>query len=223
MSPQVPDDDRELSLSIRRASGGNASDLAALVDAFTPLLLVQAEYRVGAALRRFVEPADVVNDVWLVALRRLPDFRPEPGRATSGLVRFLGTVMLHHVRDLYEKHIAGKPQAKVAIAGPASSVGGVELSAETTGIVTKAARAERHSTLQNAIAQLDPVDRAVVVLRAIEDQPNQVVAGATGLAPNTVSVRLRRAIEKLRKLLPESLARELDERLDVDAPGATPT
>ncbi len=213
MSQNRLEDDRELSAVIRAASLGSLAHLTTVVERFTPLLIMQAEYRIGAPLRRFVDPTDLVNDVWLVALRRLPEYRPEPGSTSAGLMRFLGTVLLRQVRDLYDKHIAGKPSA---IALPDRGVDGgsergaaLELSAETTGVVSRAVRAERHDSVRSAIASLDPTDRAVVVLRAIEEQPVRVVAAVTGLAPNTVTVRLRRALEKLRQTLPASIVDHL--------------
>lgn len=206
----VPDD-RELSRDIRAAAAGSVESAARVVDRFTPYLLAQADHRVGPRLRRFVDPADVVASVWLIALRRLPEFDPEAGAAARTWLRFLGTILLHHVRDLWEKHLAGKPVAGPGEVPEAPGDPFDALAADTTGVVTRAVRAEREAALRSAIAGLDPLDRAVVVLRAIEGQSNDVVAAATGLAPNTVSVRFRRALEKLRSLLPAACLADLGE------------
>jgi RNA polymerase sigma-70 factor, ECF subfamily len=202
--------DAELSACVRGAVAGDAAGLATLVERLTPALLVQAEHRVGGALRRFVDPADVVNDVWLAALPKLADFRPPRSRATAALLGFLGVILLRRVRDLYEKHFADKPAQIEAAAGASSTADPMAaLSADTTGVVTRATRGERRETLRAAIAELDDVDRAVVVLRAIEGRPMEEVTKATGLGANHVSVRLRRALEKLRRLLPRSVFEDL--------------
>jgi len=194
---------------VRRAARGDDPAQAALVERFTPALLVQAEHRVGAPLRRFVDPADVVADVWLVALRRLPEFDPAAGRAVPTLLNYLGTVLLRRVRDLYERHLEGKPGVVGVDAAP--EAGGLELSAATTGVVTRVVRAERAAALRAALEDLDPLDRAVVVVRAIEGHPNAVAAALVGLQPNAVSQRLRRALARLRERLPASIFDDLHE------------
>jgi RNA polymerase sigma-70 factor, ECF subfamily len=204
--------DDEWSGIVRRASRGEDAAQQALVERFTPALLAQAEHRVGVQLRRFVDPADVVADVWFVALRRLPEFDPPPGRATATLLAYLGTVLLRRVRDLYRRHMEGKPAIVGAtdVRGDGEDSGGLlELSAATTGVVTRVVRAERAAALRSALDELDPLDREVVVLRGIESQSNAVVAALTGLAPNNVSQRLRRALAKLRERLPASIFDDL--------------
>jgi RNA polymerase sigma factor (sigma-70 family) len=204
-------DDRELSEHIRAAAAGSAASVARIVERFTPCLLAQADHRLGASLRRFADPADVVSAVWIIALRRLPEFDPQPGAAARTWLRFLGTILLRQVRDLYEKHLGGKPVAASPGGEPGVPDSGAGLPDDTTGIVTRAVRAERAEALRDAIAALEPLDRAVVVLRAIEGQTNDIVAASTGLAPNTVSVRLRRALTKLRERLPASCLADLAE------------
>lgn len=201
-SPSDRTADAELSACVRRAAAGDAAAVAALVERLSPALLVQAEHRTSGALRRFVDPADVVNDVWLAALPKLAGFEAPPGRAVPAVLGFLSVVLLRRVRDLFEKHFAGKPAQVEAGATPSVDDPVARLAAETTGVVTRVVRQERGAALRAAVAELDPLDRAVVTLRAIEGQPPEAVARATGLTPNAVATRLRRALEKLRKSAP---------------------
>jgi RNA polymerase sigma factor (sigma-70 family) len=205
-------DDRDLSLLLQQARAGSPGAVAGLVEHFTPALMLQAEHRVGAPIRRFVDPADVVDDVWLIALRRLPDFAPEPGRSARTWLAYLSTILLRHVRDLYGKHLAGKPLAESPPTKDSHAAPDwlEAAAAEATGVVTRAARAESGAALREAIRSLDPLDRAVVVLRGIEGLSNEGVAALTGLLPNTVSVRLRRALERLRGRLPPALIADLE-------------
>lgn len=202
-----------MSAFIRKAAKGDAPSLAALVERFTPALLLQASYRITPRLRRFVDPQDVVNDVWLGALGRLSSFDPQQGRAVPTLLAYLGVAVMRRVYHLDSKHLKGKP----TVIGNAGRDGDpsfdpvADLPAETTGVVSRAVRSERWDALRGAIAELEETDRAVVVLRAIEQQPAEIVAGLTGLSPNAVAQRLRRALEKLRKLLPQSIFDDLVE------------
>jgi RNA polymerase sigma-70 factor (ECF subfamily) len=204
--------DRELSIVIRNAARGEPGAVAAIVERLTPALLMQAEHRLGAALRRFVEPQDVVNDVWLSALRRLPEFRADTGRAVPSLLAYLGVAVLRRVLELHKRHIDGKPFVRTADAAAESGSDALaaDIAATATGAVTAAVRAERGAALRAAIDALDETDRAVVVLRGVEAQDLEVVAMLTGLTPNGVSQRYRRALAKLRERLPASVFDELD-------------
>jgi RNA polymerase sigma factor (sigma-70 family) len=195
---------------IRRATAGDTAAVGAMVERFTPALLMQVEHRMGAALRRFVDPQDVVNDVWLATLRRLDGFAPVAGRAGATLMAYLSVAAMRRVRELYERYVDGKP---VVAAAPgredSQSHPAIDVATSATGAVTAVLRAERGATLRAAVAELDETDRTVVVLRGIEGQPPQLVAMLTGLSENAVAQRLRRALEKLRARLPASIFEDL--------------
>ena len=71
------------SLHLRQAVGGCADSLAWLVRRLSPLLIVQAEYRLGPDLRRVYDPEDLVDEVWVVALPRLGELSARDGRYTA--------------------------------------------------------------------------------------------------------------------------------------------
>lgn len=60
---------------------------------------------------------------------------------------------------------------------------------------------ERRTVLDEALARLDPDDRALLSLFYLQEQSLQEVAEITGLNPGTVKVRLFRARERLRASL----------------------
>jgi RNA polymerase sigma-70 factor (sigma-E family) len=62
--------------------------------------------------------------------------------------------------------------------------------------------------LHKALRRLAPKQRAIVVLRYLEDLPDTEIAKIVGCAPVTVRTQLSRALERLRVLCPE-----LDHRL----------
>ena len=59
-------------LRVRSAVKGDAESLDWIVTRLSLLLRMQAEYRLKKVLRRYHEPDDLVNEVWLTALPRLP-------------------------------------------------------------------------------------------------------------------------------------------------------
>src|SRR5688572_14174181 len=95
MSPGAPDaltpsgatPDSPTSIHVHRAISGDLDSLAWLIRRFSPVLLSQAQYRLGAALRRFYDPEDVVADVWSVVLRRVNDLRANTEAGTPTLIR----------------------------------------------------------------------------------------------------------------------------------------
>jgi RNA polymerase sigma factor (sigma-70 family) len=123
------------------------------------------------------------------------------------VLKFLSVTLLRRLKDLREKHVVGKPQPmSEAGAGEATPSGVLgDLAVDGTGVVTMAVRRESASELATAIDALDDKDRAIVVLRAIEQRSNAEAALLLDLPADTASARYRRALEKLRHLLPQDL------------------
>ncbi|MBI4603725.1 MAG: hypothetical protein HY721_17360, partial [Planctomycetes bacterium] len=158
-------------LHVRRAKAGDRESLEWLVKRFTPLLIANARYRLARPLWSLYDPEDVVNDVWLVALPRLPDLPPREGRHTPVFLKFLSTTLLYRVNDLVAKHIRGKPGRAAAPAWDA----GTDLRdpvdalpAPTTEAVRRLVRQEAREAVAAAIDELEEGDRSLVILRGIE-------------------------------------------------------
>ncbi len=202
---------RETTLHVRRAMAGDMNSLGWIVRRLSPLLLAQARYRLSGRLASVCDPEDLVADVWAVSLPRLRQLGARDGRHTPVLVRFLSTTLLYRFNNLVQKHIIGKPP-KEAPSGDGSEgtdpVG--SLSAAETGVVSAAIRDELGGQILQALERLDERDREVVVLRGIEKNSNKEVATVLGELPNTVAVRYKRALERLRKQLPDSVLAELE-------------
>lgn len=194
-------DSHDTSIHVRKAAEGQLEDLHWVIQRYAPLLLAQARYRMSDNLRRRsgLEPEDLVAEVWAVTLPRLTDlWRPDPGISRT-LVSFLSTTMRQRVRDLVAKYIRGKP-------GPEEDESEhpfAALSVEQTGVVTRVAQAEAEGLLMAAIAQLDDEDKALIVLRGIEENSPKVVGDLLDLKPNTVSVKYRRAVLRLQAVVGE--------------------
>jgi len=207
------------SLHVRRALDGDSSSLEWVISRLSPVLLAQARYRLNPKLRRHVDPEDLVNEVWMIALPRLAEFDVAGPRYTPALLRFLSITLLNRINNLFQKFIKGKPLAlagsddpnRSSFFGAGASGGSGELAAEHTGVVTRVVKDEAHGLVLDCIEELDPDDREVIILRGVEQNPNKEVALLLDLEPNTVAVRYKRALERLRKRLPESVFDELPE------------
>jgi RNA polymerase sigma factor (sigma-70 family) len=74
-------------------------------------------------------------------------------------------------------------------------------SAETVSSQDVEARTLRRVALQDALAQLDEADRELIALRYGADLTTAQIADLWNLRPNTIDVRIHRALERLRARL----------------------
>ena len=199
------------SVHVRRAKRGDGESLEWLVRRFTPLLLAQARYRMSPALAAHVDPEDLVQEVWAVALGGIDAFGERDGRETPVVLRYLSTTLLYRLANLTRKHIRDAAEAGPDD-GDSAKVGG--LPDETLGAVTRITRGEVRGELARAIDELPDRDREVVVLRGIEQHSNARVAELVGDSANAVSLRFNRALEALRKRLSGPSGALLDELVD---------
>ena len=199
------------SYHVRRARRGDEESVAWVVKRFSPLLRAAADYRLGRVLRPLYDPDDIVQDVWLAALPRLPDLPPRDGRHTPVVLKYLSSTLLYRVNNLVRKHIRGKPRREEAQGGGDNeAVDPVdELPATTTDVIRRLARQERKGLVHQSLDKLEPRDREILILRGIEQHPYKEIAALVGADPAALAVRFQRALEKLRRELPGSVYEEL--------------
>ncbi len=148
--------------------------------------------RVYATALRIVRSHDVADDVaqeaFVRAWRALE--RYDLGRPFGPWVcRIAANLAVNHVRSPRARE-EGLPEGhQEAPAGPASDPLGRVLEQEAARV------------LDQAVAALPVEQRAVFVLRAVEEMSYQEIAEALGLQPGTVMSRLFRARERLARAL----------------------
>ena len=198
--------DDVLDADLRRAAGGDPDAWRGLVDRHHPRLRRMVGLRLDPRLRGRVDPSDVLQDVYLDAARRLPDYLRDPPLPFFLWLRQLAGTRLakahrHHLgalqRDVRQEvaRVPGPvPEASsVAIADHLLGPGGLPSEA--------AARRELREQLLAALDQMDPIDREVLALRHFEQLTNGEAAQALGLTAGAASKRYVRALERLRDLL----------------------
>jgi RNA polymerase sigma factor (sigma-70 family) len=201
-TPPAPEGMPQTSLHVQRAIGGDADSLGWIVRRLSPVLLAQADYRMGRYLRSRCEPEDLVSEAWLIALPRLSGLPVADRRATPVLLQFLSTTILNLVRNLARKHARA----------PAAAAERLEHApAEQSGVVTRAIRGELHDEVRARIQELSAADREVLVLRGIEGLPAAAIAGLLGISADAVSKRYQRALARLRAQLAGSVLDEMDD------------
>ena len=189
---------------VARALGRDAAALAEIMRLNNRRL-----YRAAwGILRDEQEAEDAVQDCYLKAFAALPGFRGEAALSTW-LTRIAINEALMRRR---------KRQAQAASVGnviplrpeesPAEAVDDLAPSPETSTM-----RAQLRPFLQEAIAGLPEDQRAVFVLRALEEFSVEETAQVLDLNPQTVRTRFLRARHKLQEKLQRELKLTFDEML----------
>ena len=163
--------------------------------------------RLDRRLQGRVDPSDVIQEAYLEAARRLPEYLREPEPMPVFLwLRFLAAQAL---QVLHRKHLG----VQARDAGRELSIHGgrmpqatsAALAAQLLGHDTRASeaaiRAERKLRLEQALNQMDPLDREVLALRHFEQLSNAESARVLGLKETTATKRYIRGLRKLKELL----------------------
>lgn len=172
-----------------------------MIERLSPYLRAQAAFRLGP-LRSLYDPEDVVQDAWVRALPYLGDFAVQAAPRRAVALRFLAVTLRNRVRDLHDKHRASQGLASQELS---------RFHASQSGVVTRAARREHANQLERALLALGDDDRAVVVLRGIEQRAHRDVAHELAIDEETAKKRYQRALHRLRAALPDGLADDLGE------------
>lgn len=186
---------------VRAAIGDDRESADWIVRRFSPLLEAQARMRLSGTPVGAAEAEDVVAESWLITLPRLRDIAPREGRVTPVLLSFLATTVRALCNRRIEKSLKLRvdpllsgdqtPEKPIRSPGP-----------DDQGFSRR---------IREALDSLGEPTRTIVLLRAVEGLENAEIADELGESPNTISHRYRRALEKLRAVLPDSVFDELED------------
>ena len=171
---------------IARARRGDA-------DAFEQLVVAYRDQVFRLALRMCGNEADadeVAQEAFLSAWKALPNFRGDSQFST-----WLYQLTTHAAIDLMrreKRQIAAEDITEVSAPDPGPSP------------QQQAERRETQEAVRNAILQLTPEYRQIVVLRFLEDLSYEEIGAALKLPSGTVKSRLNRAKSQLKDILSKS-------------------
>jgi RNA polymerase sigma-70 factor (ECF subfamily) len=166
--------------------------------------------RMDRRLQGRVDPSDVIQEAYLDAARRLPEYVREAEPMPLFLwLRFLAAQALQVVHRKHLGVLARDAGREISIdGGRMPQATSAALAAQLLGHDTRASeaaiRAERKLRLEQALNQMDPLDREVLALRHFEQLSNSECARVLGLKETTATKRYIRGLRKLKELL-ESL------------------
>lgn len=187
------------------AANGDKRALNDLFERHQPRLLRTVAFRLDPRLRRRIDPLDIVQDVYVEALRSQAKFLRKP---YVPFFLWLRGITLNVMKALHRGEFTQMrdPRREVSLQPGTLSRTGSEIIAkvvnpDTSGPRTKAIKAEMSELLQDAINHLEPHEREVLILRYWEHLTNVEVAVELGIEQSAATKRFTRAVKKLKAIL----------------------
>ena len=196
----------DTSVLLDRASAGDPRALGELLLEHRDRLLRVVSFRMDRRLRGRIDPSDVVQDAYLEATTRFPDYVNDRKMPFFLWLRFL---TVQKLCELHRRHLGAQARdaaREVSLYnGPLPQATSAVLAAQLLGKHTTpsqaAVRAEVKTQLEEALNAMDTIDREVLALRHFEHLTNTEAARVLGISESAASNRYVRAIKRLKKIL----------------------
>lgn len=203
----MPDpEDPHIAELTQSAANGNAEDFAQLFEMFRDRLRKMVDIRMSPDLRNRVDPSDVLQEAFVELANRLPEFQQRQERMPFFL--WLRLVTIEKLQQVHREHINtlkrdARRDVSIHSTDPNDSIRlmAVELSKSLTSVEQRMLREEELKQVEDALMQMDELDREVIVLRIFEELSNAETASVLEVSTSTASRRFIQAIESLRKLV----------------------
>jgi RNA polymerase sigma-70 factor (ECF subfamily) len=200
---------------LRRVRAGEQHALGEFFAAHRERLRRMVQLRLDRRLQGRIDPSDVIQEAFVDAARRLPEYTFDPGMAPFLWLRFLTAqrlVTLHRIHLGVKARDAGR---EVSLhSGPLPAADARSLAAQLLGRLTSpsraAIRAEVQIKIQDALNAMDPIDREILALRHFEELNNSETAAVLGLHKAAASNRYVRALRRLKEVLAPTLGLDGD-------------
>ena len=176
---------------------------AELTQEFRPRLRRMVDLRMEEQIRGRLDASDVVQDAFLEAFQRLPEYVDNPAVPFYVWLRALTfqRLTLAHRQNLGVKARDARretPLQRGFITDATSAVLMNALLGTTDSPSAVAVREEQKQAIERALAEMDPTDREVLILRHFEEMTNNEIAATLDLKPSAATNRYIRALEKLK-------------------------
>lgn len=171
-------------------------------DRLRRLIALRLDHRLQGRL----DPSDILQEAFLEYARALPEYVKNP---EAPFYLWLRCITGRKLRALHRKHLgtlmrdAGREMSLNRGAFPEAS--SVSLAAQLLGKLTTPSqamlRAEVQAQIQEALAEMEPLDREVLALRHYEQLSNRETAHVLDLSEAAASIRFIRALRRLKDIL----------------------
>ena len=206
MGPSATGNSGETDQLLQRVAQGDRQGLGALLERHRKRLRRMVALRLDGRPQGRVDASDVIQEAYLEASIRLPEYLGQPSMPFFLWLRYL---TFQKMMELHRHHLGAQMRdagREVSLhRGSLPEASSAALAAQLLGHDTRpseaAIRAERKIRLQEALNSMDPLDREVLALRHFEHLNNAETAHALGLQESAASKRYIRALKKLKEIL----------------------
>jgi RNA polymerase sigma-70 factor (ECF subfamily) len=196
----------ELGKLLEQAAAADPAAIGQLFHRHRDRLRRLISLRLDHRLQGRLDPSDVLQEAFLEYSRALPEYVKNPEAPFYLWLRYITGTKL---RALHRKHLgtlmrdAGRELSLNRGALPEAS--SVSLAAQLLGKLTTPSqavlRAEIQAQIQEALAEMEPLDREVLALRHYEQLTNRETAHVLDLSEAAASIRFIRALRRLKDIL----------------------
>jgi RNA polymerase sigma-70 factor (ECF subfamily) len=194
----------EIAELLSKIHAGDQEALAELYARHRDKLRRMVQLRLDHRLAGRVSPSDVLQEAYIDAVKRIDHYFAKPDQSFFGWLRL---VVGQRLADVHREHLAQKRDAGQEVpihrGGPGADSACLAacLLGEGTSPSHAAGRAESFGRLEEALNQMDPLDREVLALRHFEELSNAETAAILDIQPAAASKRYVRALARLKQIL----------------------
>ena len=195
-------DSEETRSLLRQVRGGDGRAFDRLFAHYQPRLQRFVELRIDPKLRPRVDPADVVQEAHMEAMRRLGSFLDNPVMPFRLWIR---QITLDRLLMLRRRHVgaARRSVEREAALPDGSAATPRQLTASASSPSQHAGRQELAGKVREAVARLAEDDREIILMRTFEGLAFEEVARLLGVESAAARKRHGRALLRLHQLLIE--------------------
>jgi RNA polymerase sigma-70 factor (ECF subfamily) len=194
-------DSEETRRLLREVQTGDPQILGQLLTRHQAYLQRFVELRLDPRLRARLDPADIVQEAQMEAVRRLPRYLEQPRLPFRLWLRELAHDRLLNARRDHAKAARRSVEREVPLPDESAAEFARQFLACGSSPSQHLSRKELVRRVRAAMAWLPESDREVLLLRHFEGLTNPEVAALLGLTPGAVSKRYGRAVRRLHTLL----------------------
>ncbi len=181
--------DSRTAVWLQNAQGGDQESFTQLYEHIAPSLMTWAYLRIRPEQRAHLDPADVVQEVWLRAWRQIEQLDGAGDYFRFWIFRVAKNVLLEGIRRGQKEQIAGGPSTRLRHADALQDPG--------TAISQRVARDEGLARFREEVAALPEDERRLVLHCGLEGMPLAQVAQRLGLTESAVGKRWQRLRARL--------------------------
>lgn len=176
----------------RAAASGDTETFGILYERIAPALYTWASIRIRPSVRAWLEPGDVVQEVWCRALRILDRFDPERVSFRYWIFRVAKNVLLEATRKV------SRPDTRAQTPGTTTRLSVLaQVPDSVTGISLRLSRSEELDRFREWVESLEGEDRDLLIHHGLEGLSHAEVGTRLQLGAEAVAKRWQRLRKRL--------------------------